>query len=467
MSVLLNAVVDSLDVRVFRHAAPSVRLWRDVSVWRELIANSEPGDPAQYVQLPGLGTFRIKMGGRAPYEFVLMNPQIADIRIWNPNRWSSKAASQTGQFYVSFRSTFLQHRGIEAARTYLQLVTDLFCIPGDVHPDSGPEFDRISRIDPAADTQEEREMLWADLDRFVCRARKLDTWAHLTPANVEELLKVQLTAGSYLPQEALEGDGPLPQCAKAASKVLRDYVAAVVGDLETYGEADLSRIVSHGRKPQTIYFGRFGSQLYARRYNKLGSLVVQNKLHMLDVFRDGGWDEESPVLRTEFSISGDFLKDYRHPGVEDCRDLATLETWLPTLWEYLVTDWLRMTDPSGTDSNHRRWDTAASWALLEAAFGPTDCVGARDHARHVPREDKHLILQVHGCTVSTVALRAAALGSVDEAMDSVASDIFLLWDDTFKAAVNERLEDFGLDQFTDTALSAAFRRERLIELAGS
>jgi hypothetical protein len=52
-------------------------------------------------------------------------------------------------------------------------------------------------------------------------------------------------------------------------------------------------------------------------------------------------------------------------------------------------------------------------------------------------------------------------------MDSVASDIFLLWDDTFKAAVNERLEDFGLDQFTDTALSAAFRRERLIELAGS
>lgn len=469
---IVNIVIDSLDVRMFRHALPSPRLLRDAEVWRGLIADYEPGDSPQYVQLPGLGTFRIKMGGRPPYEFVLMNPQVCDIRVWNVGRWSSKAAGQTGQLYVSFRSVFLQRFGLEGARRILAALTDLFCVPGPVHPDAGDEFDRIARVDLAVDTEETRDMLWADLDRFVCRARKLDTWAHLTPAHVEQLLKVDLSAGSFLPQDRPDDAEALPQLARSAARVLHSYVRQVVNDLEQYGQADLSRVVSHNRRPQTVYFGRFGSQLYARRYNKLGSLVVQNKLYMLDVWQENGWDGESPVWRTEFSLSGDFLKGYElhHGGalISDCRDLSLLDHLLPVLWDYLVTDWLRFTDPVQSDSNYRRWPTSTSWALLRGAFGDSDLTGQRDHSRTVPREDSHLLAQARGCSVSTVALRAAALGSLDEALQTMVDDlVYRIGDDDFRQDVDARLLEYGLDPFTDTALSAMFRREKLMEAVGT
>lgn len=484
---IVNRVIDSLDVRIFRHAQPSQRLMRDAAVWRELIAAFEPGDSPQFVQLPGLGTFRIKMGGKAPYEFVLMNPQICDIRIWNVGRWHSLAASQTGQLYVSFRSVFLQLHGLEAARACLEALTGLFCtrpdpdtLPADaeqwkrrqVHPEAGPEFDRVARVDLAVDTQEHREMVWGDLDRFVCRARKLDTWAHLTPANIEDVLKLDLSAGSFLPMDRPDQLDALPQLARSAARVLHGYVHSLAADLETYGEADLSRVVSHNRKPQTVYFGRFGSQLYARRYNKLGSLVVQNKLFMLDVWHAGGWDQESPVLRTEFSISGDFLKTFsiHQDGgmIQDCRDLHLLDHLVPVLWDYLTVDWLSMRDVQQDDSNYRRWPVSADWSILPGAFGDTDLTCQRDHGRTVPREDTHLVLQSRGCSVSTVALRAAKYGDYDQALQSMADDYLTrLTQHEFRADVDLRLLEFGLDSYTDTELSATIRRERMAEAVGS
>lgn len=471
-ATVVNTVIDSLDVRVFRHAASSLWLARQAEIWRLVIARYEPGDPSTFVQLPQLGTFRLKIGGAAPYEFVLINPQIADIRVWNPGRWSSRAAAQTGQFYVRFRSVFLQLHGLEGVNRILSALTVLGCQPGCVHVDAGPEYDRIARVDLAADTQEKREMIWADLDTFVCRARKLDTWAHLTPARVEEVLKLDLTAGAYLPMDRPDWDQFMPAFMRSASRVMLGYVQSVVNELATYGEADLSRVVSHNRKPQTVYFGRFGSQLYARRYNKLGSLVVQNKLFMLDVWQQNGWDGKSPVLRTEFSISGDFLKNYslRLNGaqIDDCRDLSLLTSLAPVLWDYLVTDWLSKRIPSETDSNYRRWEVDPAWSVLPGVFGDTDLLGQRDHSRSVPRSDSHLVQQSRGCSVSTVALRVARHGSYEAALDSMAEDyLTALHNDEFMTDVIDRLDAYGLDAYTDTQMSALFRAESMIQGRGS
>jgi hypothetical protein len=440
-------------------------LARQAEVWRMVVSRFEPGDPDTFVKVPQLGTFRLKMGGQAPYEFVLINPQIADIRIWNPARWSSRAAAQTGQFYVRFRSVFLQQHGLAGVRLVLNALTDLTCQPGCVHVDSGLEFDRIARVDLAVDTQEQREMVWADLDTFVCRARKLDTWAHLTPANVEEVLKMDLSAGAYLPMDRPDFAEFLPAFMRSASRVMQTYLHTVVNELETHQEADLSRVVSHNRKPQTVYFGRFGSQLYARRYNKLGSLMVQNKLFMLDVWLQRDWDGESPVIRTEFSISGDFLKNYTlhsdGAAIEDCRDLSLLEHVAPVLWDYLVTDWLSKRVPSSTDSNHKRWPVDENWAVLVGAFGDTDLVGKRDHSRSVPQQDSHLLAQSRGCSVSAVALRVARHGSYEAAIESVSEDFYAVLNDDFRSDVIDRLDAYGLDNYTDTQMSALFRAESM------
>lgn len=466
---IVNRVFDSLDVRMFREAAPSARLVSDAGIWAKWSADWEPGDPPAYVQLPGLGTFRVKPGGHVPYAFVLINPQIADIRIWNPAKWGSRACSQTGQFYVSFRSVFMQRYGLEGVRAILKALEDLYCVAGGAVWPGATSYDKVARVDLAVDTQEAEGMSWGDLDRFVCRARKLDTWTDLTPADIERLMGVTVSAGSYLPQESPAGDAALPRMARAASQVLRGFFEAVANDLQTHGEASLSRVVSHNRKPQTVYFGRFGYELYARRYNKLGSLVVQNKLYMLDVWQDNGAviDDDSHIWRTEFSISGDFLKKYSiiKDGVEikDCRDLHLLEYVAPVLWDYLVTDWLSMRDPVDTDSNHRRWPVSASWSVMVGAFGDSsDWASKRDHSRSVPKADQHLMKQARGCTVSTVALRCAVNGgTVEDAMLSMFEEFAGRLDSDFIADVLARRLEFGLDDYTDTELSASIRAERM------
>ena len=317
-------------------------------------------------------------------------------------------------------------------------------------------------------------MLWSDLDRFVCRARKLDTWTHLTPAHIEDMLKMDLSAGTFLPMDEVPDEDPVLRLAKSAGRMMHSFLISAVNDLETYGESALSRVVSENRTPQTVYFGRFGSDLYARRYNKLGSLLIQNKLFMLDVWNESGYDGESDVIRTEFSVSGDFLKRYSiiQDGlkIDDCRDLHLLDHVIPPLWNYLVTKWLSMRDINELDSNNRRWVVSESWQKLENAFGESLYDSERIHKRLIPRDDSHLFKQSLGCAISSIALRSSTSSSPDSvlsAMSSFVDDFIYNFNEDMQQKIDERVLEFGLDKYTDTALSALFRSERMIEGGGS
>ncbi|MFC6593091.1 hypothetical protein ACFP81_14510 [Deinococcus lacus] len=445
------------------------RVWRlYIEQWES--ATTEP----LYCQLGEIGSFRLKVGGRPPYEFVLFNPQICDIRIWNPGRWDGKAAGQTGQLFVSFRSVFLQRYGLHGARRIIRELVELLGV-SDPANDHGPEFDRISRIDLAVDTQEERGMLWADLDAFVCRSRILDTWTTVTPQDMTNMLERSMLEELF----PMDSDPHLPTVralARAASACITDFTRQALVDLEQYGEANLSRVVTKSRTPQTIYFGRFGSELYARRYNKLGSLAIQNKLYMLEIWQQNGWDCESPVIRTEFSMSGDFLKNYILPETStgenleiDARDLDLIEVRIPYIWSYLTKKWLRFTEPKG--QNVKRWKINSVWAEIQTAFSAYKMpFGVRDLSRSIPREDIHLVKQSRGCNVTVAALRFAANPAqkpTDVLADLFESMINAMEADGFLEDVENRMLELGIDAYTDTCLTSMFRAEKMKEGYGS
>lgn len=470
---VLNEVIDSLDVRISRHARPSSWLYRQTGVWRLYIEQWEPTDYPLYCELEGIGTFRLKVGGRPPYEFVLINPQICDVRIWNPAKWDSEASCQTGQLFISFRSAFLQYYGLPGARAVIQALVDLLCSPAPMN-DHGPEFDRIARIDLAVDMQEPRDMAWADLDAFVCRSRVLDTWTSVSPVELRQLLdKTMLT--DNIPPSLRPSEFPhIDRMTQAAAACIQEFTQSALQDLETYGEADLCRVISKNRKPQTIYFGRFGSQLYARRYNKLGSLAIQNKLYMLEIWLENGWDAESSVIRTEFSLSGDFLKDFKRcDGSDfielDARDLNQLEINLLWIWAYLTKSWLRYTEPQGKNVN--RWPINECWRNIQSAFNSLGVpIGVRDSSRKIPREYIHLIKQARGCNITAVALRAAAnpgARPTDLIGDMFAQMTNQMLVPEFMDEVEERMYEMGLDAYTDVCLTTLFRRERVREGWGS
>lgn len=113
-SSLLNRAIDSLYLRLGSALLPSPWLLAHISEWRLYKDSYDYKDPVDfYVELPHLGTFRLLPFGHRPYEFTLTNPKIGDIHIWNPDRWQSSVA--TGQFYLDFRSCYLQQQSLDLA----------------------------------------------------------------------------------------------------------------------------------------------------------------------------------------------------------------------------------------------------------------------------------------------------------------------------------------------------------------
>lgn len=169
---ILNSCIDSLDLRLLRFASPSTWLLDRLPSWRDFQQNSEPDSNPFIVELPGLGSFRLKPTKSRPYELVLINSEIADIRIWNPEKWSTAIAGATGQFYISFRSKFLQFQGMAGVRGFIAALESLLCNRFDGEAAAG--WERVTRVDLAADMQSDRGYQWTDLDRFVTRARQKD-----------------------------------------------------------------------------------------------------------------------------------------------------------------------------------------------------------------------------------------------------------------------------------------------------
>lgn len=450
---VLNSCIDSLDLRVLRFASPSTWLLERLPSWRDFQQNSEPDSNPFIVELPELGSFRLKPTKTRPYELTLINPEIADIRIWNPEKWSSAIAGATGQFYISFRSKFLQFQGMAGVRRFIAAVESLLCTSFDTEAAGG--WERISRVDLAADMQCDRGYQWSDLDRFVTRARQKD----ISPDSsiLCEEIKEILSA----PPADNKGGATYNVSNEILLEVLQTLTSEPAEDGYVY------RVVAK-KEPQTLYFGRFGSPLYARLYDKLASLDRQHKGYMRDIWRDAGWDGYSPVWRHEFSLSGEFLRaigNLETGEIEDLREFELFLTAIPRLWQYLTCDWLRFTAVEAEDSNPWRREVSDSWAVLQMAFAsPTSIV-----RRHPPRcpDDKQLKAQMLGVAL-TIAAKRATSDTDEQAVHSVFSDLMTWVDEpVFYSRLKERRQVLGVDDFSDTSLSASYRVERMAEGYGS
>jgi hypothetical protein len=449
---VLNTCVDSLDLRLLRFATPSPWLTEQILKWREYHQTFERDDAPLVIQLAGVGSFTLKPTRDRHYEFVLINPEIADIRIFNPDKWASAIAGQTGQFYISFRSKFLQFHGTEAVYRCIKALTAALCTPFD----DSPGWNRVSRADLAADVQLPHAYDWADLNRFVTRARQQE----LVTAN--DSVRVKLRSLLSTPPSDNKGGATYKE-------VGVDFLTEVLEALESMAPQDghIYRTIGKGSL-QTIYFGRFSSPLYARLYDKEASLDQQRKGYMRDIWREAGWDGESPVWRHEFSMSGDFLRSIANletGEVEDLRDFDLFLSAIPNLWRYLTCEWLRFTEPNPDDPNRWRWSVADTWAVLQAAFQTATSIARR----HPPRrpDEGQLKAQMLG-----VALTLAAKRSTSDQDMTGAAEVFkdiCTWLDSpdYRDSLTLRRQVLGIDDFSDTYLSALYRAERLSEGLGS
>ena len=122
-----------------------------------------------------------------------------------------------------------------------------------------------------------------------------------------------------------------------------------------------------------------GGAISGRLYDKTEEIRVKNKSYFEEIWRDLGWDGNTPVWRLEFQVKRDALRNFKELNTSDYLLLSG------QLWPYLTTEWLRLTRPSEVDETRSRWPTHPLWEQLQAVtFGDGDPpeyqrVGLRGH----------------------------------------------------------------------------------------
>lgn len=409
-----------------------------------------------------MGSWRLNSFGHRPYEFVLINPEICDIYIWNPDKWNKAVETQTGQLYFSFRSRFLQTSGIDGVRQLVQSIKKVFL--GSPYGGRSGEFCRIARVDCAVDIQLDRDFSWQDLPNFVSRGRYRDDSAGDSVQKAKQIIDEKL----HPPNRVTRGVQPTIVTAKEL-----EILEAALGAIEAGDDGYLYR-VCHQRRLETLYFGRFSSPLYARIYDKLGSLDKQGKEYMREIWGAAGWDGESPVWRVEFSLSGDFLKealdlltpDENGELPHDLRDFETFMISLPQVWQYLTTKWLRFCEPSPGDKNLWRSPLSPIWAVVQGAWlSPEPIIRVRPPRKF---DDPQLTAQLKGLALTIAAKRSRRDSIGQEAYSIVVSDLWGYFESSsFEVELKQRRKLLGIDDLSDTNFSAFLRKDRIIQGCGS
>jgi hypothetical protein len=179
-------------------------------------------------------------------------------------------------------------------------------------------------------------------------------------------------------------------CEMDAFEPLRDWVTRV----ET-----LSLHYSYGRFSGWS-FGS-GGDIVARLYDK--TLEVEKKSHkfyMHELWKAAGWDGVAQVWRMEFEAKRNALVTLQMPKLSDLLPNQT------ALWRYFTENWLRLTVPSETDSNHARWNNHPLWNFIAAAFDDgTEQPKLQRFSATRPPEDERLFVHGLGGVTSFMASR--------------------------------------------------------------
>ena len=99
--------IDTLHLTAGGMIAPSRWLIEKQQVWREYQSSFDFATDEHLSDEINGEWFSIKPYGMRQYAFILYNPEVAHIRVWNVDKWSS-GATASQQIFIDFASTWLK-----------------------------------------------------------------------------------------------------------------------------------------------------------------------------------------------------------------------------------------------------------------------------------------------------------------------------------------------------------------------
>lgn len=373
--------IDTLVITAGGNVAPSKWLVEHQSIWKEYQENhTNSPDDTDYITDEVNGSwFSIKHHGIGLYKYVLDNPEIGHIRVWNTEKWES--ACRTKQhIYADFRSSWLhQHKPQDVLAAITKLLSKFF-----EFTDPSELNIQISRIDLHTDITNGSSFLsQSQVNNTITRSKYRNYFMS------DDTIKL-----TEQERELLEGDG---QYNKSPQKLIPSYlVEKLMKMVDTQSSFGADNVV-HKREIETCYFGKMSSDVWCKMYDKTKCCKNKSDLDTPLLWEHNGWNSNDTVIRVEFSMRRAFIKQLDNGSYVLLQDFISN---MSNVWDWMTNKWLRMVD-SVKQNNIQLSNVSSFWKVVQQSFtnATNNIIRKRNHQGKVHQ----LMNQAFGCLRQAVA----------------------------------------------------------------
>ena len=340
--------VDTLVITAGGAVAPSTWLVEQQKIWNDYQNSYEYGDEYSSIQFDNKW-WVLKPQASLPYKYQLFNKEVGYIKVYNVDKWSSGSKTQQN-IHFQFNSSYLH------SFTTQQLFNEVKRILSYFFDNVNHTQIKISRVDLHTDISRASGMLTAqECQQSISRARYRDY--------VNDTDTIELTEEE---QDLLWGG---TTCNKPPHKLIAtDLSNELLQKLNRMYHNQMScgadRVIT-SKELQTAYWGRFDKgSLWAKVYDKTVKVDKDKDLDTPLLWELNGWNKTDTVIRTEFSMKREFLKEI------DNGKFVSLEYFLnhiPDIWAFLTQKWLRLVEE--VKENNSTWSVITSfWNIVTTSF---------------------------------------------------------------------------------------------------
>lgn len=337
---------DGLTITAGGPVAPSKYLLENYQEWIALQQEYEPGDDPIIIEMNGV-SWVLKPYGSQPYKFCLENKEISYIQIWNPEKWSG-AAQKKQNIHIRFRASFIHSFSYTDLRKQIDNIVSCFFETLD-----GVSI-QVSKIDLHSDITHNRMLTFEEVSSSISRSKV--RWSHFADEQPVVFTKEE--------QELLAGG---PSNNKSPQKLqdidIDSFFEKVRVLYENQNSNNLSSVIRK-KDLETAYFGKIGSAIWGKIYDKTKEVIKTQNSYTPELWKQAGWDGNQVVVRVEFSLSREFIKQLNN-GIYV--DIDNIFDGLNDIWFYLSNNWLRLVEEVNTNHSTQSQITHF-WSVVISSF---------------------------------------------------------------------------------------------------
>jgi len=383
--------IDTFHLTAGGAVSPSRWLIDKQQVWREYQQSFDYALDEHLHDQINQDWFEIKPYGMKQYSFILFNPEVAHIRVWNVDKWAS-AVNASQHIYIDFAASWLKKwkNGNDLKNAIKSLLSVFFddCI--DL------VNIKVSRGDLFADITNGNTFLSEEQVKNVITKSKYRNYF------VEDDT-IQLTDSErdYLKTSPSYNKGGQ----KLIPVTLLQKLAKIAENQISIGADN----IVHKREIETAYYGKKTSDIWGKFYDKTKCCKVKNDLDTPLLWIENGWNGNDTIVRFEISMRRGFIKELNNGSYVS---LDAFVDNVSSIWEWITTKWIRMVTEVKRN-NIQLSPISKFWMIIQSAFHtPTNNIIRK---RNFEGKINQLIKQGLGCLA-----QAGAMGMNNE------SDIYFI-----------------------------------------